>query len=344
MKRVAALILFLCAALMFGCGGKRETAPAPESAAGHPKVRMVMATTGTDKGTDTAVARRFAELVREGSGGSVIIEVYERDQLAGGNTTKGVAMLADGSVDFALYTSSNLSMLDPRLAAATLPWAFEDMATARKILGATGGAYFEKLLAKRGLVYLGFAHNGMRQVSNNVWPVKRPEDIKFLKIRVAGNKECLHFFAALGAVPMPMSWSELPAALRKSVVDGYETGFLQSGTAGLDTITKYTTVLNYSYEPYLFIANRKTFDPLDEETQRLLREKAAEACAWGCDLAEKNEAEARQQFVRSGVLLTELSKEERDAFRRETQPMTEQIKKRYGEEACRAFGIPWGKE
>ncbi|MBR1553051.1 MAG: TRAP transporter substrate-binding protein DctP [Schwartzia sp.] len=343
MKRVAALVLFVCAFLAFGCGGKHEEPSAREGADGHPKVRLVMATTGTDAGTDTVVARRFAELVRDGTGGAVTIEVYTKDQLAGGNTTKGVEMLANGSVDFAAYTSSNLSMLDPRLAVATLPWAFEDMAAARQTISATGGAYYEKRLAQQGLLYLGFAHNGMRQISSTVWRVRTPEDLKFLKIRVPGNKELLHFYTALGAVPMPMSWSELPDALRQGVVDGYETGFAQSVTAGLDRMTKYATVLNYAYEPYLFIANRKTFDHLDEGTKRLLREKAAEACAWGCDLMEKNEAEARQRFVKSGVLVTELSSEERDAFRRETQPVVEQLKSRYGEEACRAFGIPWAK-
>ncbi len=343
MKRRAmmALVLFLGAFFCFGCGVRRDSAPIRGSAEEYQPVRLVMEINGTDKGIDTTTARRFADLVKEASGGNVTIEIYPKDQLAGGNTTKGVAMLADGSVDLAAYTSGNLSMLNPRLAVATLPWAFENFETAGAAIDEGGGAYYEKTLAEQGIIYLGYVHNGMHQISNRVWPVRTPEDLKFLKIRISGNVARFQFFASLGALPVPMSWSELPAALRQGVVDGYETGFIMSHSAELEQYTKYTTVLNYAYETYLFIANSKAFDQLEPKTRQLLRDKADEACAWGRREIARQEEDSRQIFVENGIVVTELSAEERDAFKEKSRDIVKYLKREYGEEACRAFGIPF---
>ena len=204
-----------------------------------------------------------------------------------------------------------------------------------------GGAYYEKTLAEQGIIYLGYVHNGMRQISNRVWPVRTPEDLKFLKIRISGNVERFQFFASLGALPVPMSWSELPAALRQGVVDGYETGFIMSHSAELEQYTKYTTVLNYAYETYLFIANSKAFDQLEPKTRQLLRDKADEACAWGRREIARQEEDSRQIFVENGIVVTELSAEERDAFKEKSRDIVKYLKREYGKEACRAFGIPF---
>lgn len=65
-----------------------------------------MAVNGTDTQIDSKVANKFADLVSEASNGNVTISVYPNDQLASGNATKGIEMLAVGAVDLAAYATS----------------------------------------------------------------------------------------------------------------------------------------------------------------------------------------------------------------------------------------------
>ncbi len=305
----------------------------------YQNVRMVMTINGTESGIDTQIAKRIAEQMSEKTGGAVRIEVYPRDQLAGGNTPRGVEMISDGAVDLAAYVSGTLSLIDERLAVGTIPWTFHSYQEAREVIDASGGAYYEKVLTDHGLVYLGSAHNGMRQLSNNRKPVKTPEDLEDLKIRVLGGESYLSFFEALGADPTPMSLSELPAAIRQGTVDGQENGFYLMDSLDLDEIQPYLTVWNYTYENYIIVANNKTFQSLEPETQGLLREIVRDSCEWGRDLVEKNEKILLQQFMLNGMEIIQPDETQLKPFQERTKPVVEQLKRKYGAEACEAFRI-----
>ena len=337
MRSCLAAILFLTAIIILsGCDGQREQVqPASE----YEKVRLVMTANGTNAGIETLTARKFSELVAEASGGNVFIEFYPNDELTGGNTNEAVRSVSEGAVDMGAYVSGTMSLLDTRLEVATIPWSFSSYQEARKIIDDTGGKYYEKILAEYGLVYLGSTHNAMRQLTNNRNPVRTPEDLKDLKIRVLGGEVYRLFFSELGAKPVPLGWSELNIALRRGVVDGQENGFFLMRSGRLNEIQKYMTVWNYLYENYLFVINRKTYDRLEPKTQELLREKMHEACEWSRDYLEAEEAKIREQFAADGMEIIELTPEELAVFKEQVRPLREQLKAKYGEEACRAFRI-----
>ena len=331
-----AAILVAVMLLISAC---KENGSAPQETGGYQTVRLVMEVSGTENGINALTAKKIAELVKEESQGDVIIEVYADDRLAGGNTTQGVKMIASGAVDFAAYTSGTLSMLDQHMSIGTMPWAFQSYQDACRIIDTTGEVYYEKLLARQGLVYLGSVHNGFRQISNDKHPVRTPEDLKTLKIRVPGNRTSMLFFQLLGAEAVPMSWSEVPTAIRHGSIDGHEVGIFTTASANLNEVHRYMTIWNYAYENYLFVANSDVFNGLELKTQRLIREKTREACAWGRDMVEQNERKMLEEFIHGGMEITELTPEELDAFREKSRPLIQQLKETYGQEACKAFQI-----
>ena len=342
-RRFFAALLFLLTALLmsFGCGERVEE---PSKNAGlYRKVRLVITGNGTEAGIEILTARRFSELVSEASGGNVHIEVYPNDELTGGNTNEAVRSLTEGAVDMGAYVSGTMSLLDPRLEVATIPWSFSDYREARRIIDSTGGKYYEKILAKYGLIYLGSTHNAMRQLTNNRNPVRTLEDIQGMKIRVLGGEIYRRFFTVLGAEPVPLGWSELNIAIRQGVIEGQENGFFLMRSGRLNEIQKYMTVWNYLYENYLFVANQKTFEDLEPKTQQLLREKMREACEWSRDYLESEEKAIRNQFAEDGLEIIELNHKQLKAFKARVQPLREQLKEKYGEEACKAFRIDMEK-
>lgn len=336
MRRLLAVILFATMFILSACNGQREPA---QKSSDYEKVRLVMTVNGTDKGIDTLTVQKFSELVAQASGDNVQIELYPNDELTGGNTNEAVRSLTEGAVDLGAYVSGTMSMLDPRLEVATIPWSFASYAEARKIIDETGGKFYEKVLANYGLVYLGSTHNAMRQLSNNRNPVRTPEDLRDMKIRVLGGDVYRFVFSALGAKPVPLGWSELNIALRQGVIDGQENGFFLMQSGHLDELQKYMTVWNYLYENYLFVISRKTFDRLEPKTQALLREKMREACEWSRDYLEVEEEKIRARFAADGLEIIDLTPEELAVFKERVRPLREQLKQKYGAEACRAFRI-----
>lgn len=339
-RKLAGLLLAVVTAVsMAGCGNGGSESASAEGSSEYQKIELVMAVNGTDIQIDARVADKFAELVEEASGGNVTISVYPNDQLAGGNATKGIEMIAGGSVDLAAYATCTMAVIDQQLSVGTIPWIFDSYEEARKVIDSTGGEYYAERLAQKGLTYLGSFHNGFRQITNSKHAVESPEDVKGLKIRVPGSEIYMEFFRAFGADPVAMSWSEVFTAIQQGTIDGQENGISITESSKMNEIQDYLTMWNYSYENDLFIANTEIWESLDEKTRELLQDKASEACEWGRDILEKEEVETVQKFIEEDIEVTELSKEQQAAFEEVVEPVKQEFIKEYGEKACAAFQI-----
>lgn len=334
-KRIKAGVL--AAVLLTGltaCGGDGSGAEGE-----YRKVNLSMAVNGTDTQIDSLVANYFSELVAERSEGNIVIDVFPNDTLAGGNSTKGIEYIATGGSDLGAYATSVLANLEPKLSVATIPWSFKSYQEAREVIDGEGGAYYAKLLEPKGITYLGSFHNGFRQLTNSKRPVTKPEDLKGLKIRVPGSAVYMNVFNALGANPTAMSWSEVFTAIQQGTIDGQENGCSITKSAKMDEVQQYMTIWNYSYENDLFVANTKIWESLDENTRQLLQECAAEACNWGRDKLEDDEAALIQGFQDAGMQVEILTEEQLAVFQAAVADVTAALKADYGQEACAAFGM-----
>ena len=331
----ALLVCLLLASALSGCG----SGGAAEGGGEYEPVNLAMAVNGTDNQIDSLVANHFAELVMERSGGAVVVDVFPNDTLAGGNATKGIEYIAVGGSDLGAYATSVLSNLEPKMSVATIPWSFTSYQQAREIIDTTGGEYYAKLLADKGITYLGSFHNGFRQLTNSKRPVTKPEDLKGLKIRVPGSAVYMNTFDALGANPTAMSWSEVFTAIQQGTIDGQENGCSITKSAKMDEIQKYMTIWNYSYENDLFVVNTKIWEALPENTRQLIQSCATEACDWGRDKLEADEEALIQGFRDAGMQVDILDEEQLKAFQDQVSDVVAELKDTYGEEACAAFGL-----
>lgn len=348
MKKVIALVLaaVLCAAMLAGCGSSAPASSAPAASGSassdapkYEKLTLTMAVNGTDTQVDSRVANHFKELVEAETDGAITIEVFPNDQLAGGSSSKGVEMVADGSTDIAAYATVALSVLDPKLGIALVPWTFSSYTQAREIIDATGLDFYNSVLNEYGLTAVGSFHNGFRQLSNNVRPVTTPDDLKGLKIRVPGGEIYMSFFKEFGADPTNMNWGEVFTALQQGTIDGQENGVSVTSTSGVLEVQDYVTIWNYSYENDLVVFNSALWDTLSADTQAMLTEKAVEACNWGRDIVEAEHDQLIEEFRAKGVQVDVLTEEQIDAFKSRVTDFCQGFYEKYGEEACKAFEI-----
>ena len=337
MKRIFAVcILLAMSTFLTACGG-------PAAAEGgdgtYQTIELTMAVNGTDNQIDARVGDYFAQLVSERSGGNVTVAVFPNDQLANGNASRGIEMIASGSVDLAAYATCTLAVVDEKLPVATIPWIFDDYAQAREVIDTTGGEYYAQRLAMKNMTYLGSFHNGFRQITNSKHEVTTPADMENLKIRVPGSVVYMGFFRALGADPTSMNWSEVFTAIQQGTIDGQENGVSITSTSKMQEVQDYLTMWNYSYENDLFVANTEVWNSLEPETQELLQACATEACEWGRDALEAEEAEILEEFEAGGMTITYLTEEEQAAFDEAIAPFKAEMIEYFGADACAAFGI-----
>ena len=201
--------------------------PVCASAAGveYQDLKLKMSTTVGEQSNAAVMAKQFAKLVGDASDGNIRIRVYPSDQLSGGNMSKGVEMIRTGAIDCAFEPVDVMAVLDQRLLALSIPWAFSNYQEAEDSLVGTGGDFVKKALSAQGIEALGFIHNGFRQLTNSVKEIRTPEDLKAMKLRVPGGDVFVNFFRVFGADPVAMSFSELFTALQQGTVDGQENGF-----------------------------------------------------------------------------------------------------------------------
>ena len=168
---------------------------------------------------------------------------------------------------------------------------------------------------------------------------EKKDDSYQKKIRVPGSKVYMKFFKTLGADPVAVNWSEVFTAIQQGTIDGQENGICITESAKMDEVQDYLTLWNYTYENDLFVANSEIWESLESKTREMLQEKAREACDWGKDALEAEEADIVKEFEAEGMNVTELTEEELDAFQESISGMKQEFIKKYGEKACEAFDI-----
>src|SRR5690606_17238365 len=146
-------------------------------------------------------ASKWAELVKERSNGRITLRVYDNAQLVAGDQTKEFSAMRSGLIDMAVGSTINWSPQVPELNLFSLPFLVADNADTDAITRGAAGETVFKAIEKRGVVPLAWGENGFRQLSNSKKPIRSPEDLKGMKIRVVGSPLFQDTFSILGANP-----------------------------------------------------------------------------------------------------------------------------------------------
>jgi C4-dicarboxylate-binding protein DctP len=165
------------------------------------------------------MANKFKELVAEKTGGSVVVEVYPNSQLFGDDNVLEAMLLGD--VQMAAPALSKFSRYTDTLALYDLPFLFKDLDAVDRFQQSEDGQGMLDVLQKRGLVGLGYLHNGMKQLSASE-PLRVPEDAKGMKFRIMSSEVLEAQFEAVDAAPLKKPFSEVFTLLQTRAIDGQE--------------------------------------------------------------------------------------------------------------------------
>lgn len=340
LKRSLSLLiaLLMVTALLAGCGSKKtEGGDKPAEKKDVKAVTLKMSVTTSESSTWTKGAQKFAELVKEKTGGKVEVKVYPNEQLSGGNQGKGIEMLRSGATDITFHSNIIYSIMDEKFGVISLPWLLPTYETADAKINGKGGEMINKLLEEKGIVGLGFGENGFRQLTNSKKAVKSPDEMKGMKIRIPGIKMYTSLYKALGTDPITMNFAEVFTALQQKTIDGQEnpTDVIQS--AKLYEVQKYLTEWNYSYDVIILGINKKKFESFDKATQDAIKQAGKEACDFQVKLNREKAKEQIAFFKEKGMEITTLTEEDIKKFQDAVKPVYEEYEPKMGKDLIDAF-------
>jgi len=265
-------------------------------------------------------ALKFKEIAEKKLPGKVTVQVFPSSQLFG--DAKELEALLLGDVQFIAPSLSKFDRYTKKIQVFDLPFLFDDVESVDRFqAGPHGKALLESMKA-RGLLGLGYWHNGMKQLSTNKDVLKRPDDAKGLKFRIQASDVLEAQFRALGANPQKMAFSEVYQALQTGVVDGQENTWSNIYSQKFFEVQKTIAETNHGVIDYMVVTNAKWWDSLPADVRKGLTEAMAEATAYSNKLASEINESDRKKIADAGkAKIQKLSKEEQAAWRKSMEPV-----------------------
>lgn len=217
-------------------------------------------------------AEKFAAYVNENTDGMVTVDLFPAEVL--GSDKQMAEMIKMGTLDMQIAPQGVVANYEPKMAALELPFLFDSNEKVAQLLDGPMGEELAKDLPAKGIRVLAYWENGLRQTTNNVRAITKPEDLDGMKIRTPDNKMTISIFKALGSNPAPLAYNELYMALSQGVFDGQENPVVNIHASKLYEVQKYISFTNHKYEGKPFLISEKTWEGLPEKYQDVIAEAA----------------------------------------------------------------------
>ena len=290
MKKLLALLLAsaMSIAIFAGCG-KKEQNPGETNSTGDnsPAVSgeydlsqvndrvYILAHSGSAGSTNDFYGETFRDLVKEKSGGKMIIEVYNASQL--GSDTSAAADVQAGAIDFQITSPAAIPNVVPECAVFDMPFLFNDVQSARKVL--LDEEFFDAISAAfeaNGLKLFPLNDQGFRCITTNT-EITGIDSFKGMTLRTMNNKHHIAWWSALGVACTPLNTSEIFLALQQGMLSGQENPWSQAYDKGLYDVQKYITNSNHVLYVGCMYMGTATWNALTDVERQIIWDAAAES-------------------------------------------------------------------
>ncbi|WP_022663810.1 TRAP transporter substrate-binding protein DctP [Desulfospira joergensenii] len=288
---------------------------------------------GQAKGVDA-----FAAYVKEKTKGRIDIAAFPSGQLGGERSM--AEQVQSGTLQIATLTTAVLQNFVPQCSVLDMPFIFPDRKTAYATLD--DPEVQEKIFAyfpKKGFTAIGWTENEIRDFTNNQRPVRTPEDIKGLKVRVMNSPAYLDTFKQLGASPVAIPFPETYNALQTGVIDAQENPLLTSILMKFTEVTQYVTKTQHCLTECIIVVSPDYWATLSKADRRIFREAAKLAIETNRSVnaglhqsLPKSNISIADYARKNDIEIIELTREERQAFRTAMTPVWNKYRKKIGDD------------
>lgn len=245
---------------------------------------------------------RMAELAAKKSNGQIKINVFPQSQLGG--EVKMIQAARTGGLDMFITAQAPLVNTVKAYSLFDMPYLFDSVDQANKVLSGPVGKEFLDMLPKYNLVGLGFLSVMERNVFSSK-PINSGADMAGMKLRVMQSPGYVKAYESFGAQPTPMAYGDVYMSLQQGVVDGADTSPDQFVMDKFVEVSKYYNLTKVHYLPALLIVSKAKWDKLTPQQQAIVKSSADEALADSRAYYKKSYADSIASMKKAGVTVVE---------------------------------------
>lgn len=276
-------------------------------------------------------ALAFAKYVNEKTKGEIEVQVFPLGQLGGERSM--TEQVQAGTLHMTAVTAGVLANFVPEMGIIELPFVYPNRETAYRMLDDKDiKEKFSKYCDPKGFVFIGYTENEFRDITNSKRAIRKPEDLKGLKIRVVESPLFIDTFKTLGANPTPLPFPEIYNALQQKVIDAQDNPIYTSILMKFTEVNKFATLTNHILTECPVIVNKAFWNSLTPEQQKIFREASDVQIKVNRDNNAKNRVEAVGKAKTQGVDVIILTAAERAAFKTAVKPVHDKYRGVYGPE------------
>lgn len=275
---------------------------------------------GFENTTDEPIGQgleKWQELLNE-ENADVAIELYPNSQLGNKSDLMDSMLMGDNVVtltDGSFYADYGV----PDFSVFYVPFLFDDWDQVWKLVDSEWYDGLCSQLEEKGLHII--ASNwiyGARQLMTNK-KVESVDDLKGLKIRVPDNAIQTKSFNVLGATSVAMSLGDVYQGLTSKTIDGVENPLATLYGRSFQEVNKYILMTNHVMNSTTWVCSSDVWNGLTSEQQDALTKTCEEAGKYNNEVYEKEDANYRKKMEDAGVEVTDLTDEERAAWKEKAQ-------------------------
>lgn len=244
--------------------------------------------------------------------------VFPAGQL--GNYSQMLEGMQVGTHDMTLTLALAIK-LAPQLSVFDMPYLFKDRKRFENVIHSALAAKLLRMPESKGVLGLAYWENGYRHVTNNVRPIRTPEDLKGIKLRTPPSPSRVAMFRQFGANPAPLPFTELYSALQQGVFDGQENPLPNIRGSKLYEVQKFLSMTSHVYDPQILLISKNRWDGLPSWAQTALRKAGEEV---GDQMREEGNRldEQDRAFLAKQMKVNEV---DFPAFQKASQPLFEKF-------------------
>ncbi len=217
-----------------------------------------------------------ADRIKQESNGRLEIRLFPSGQL--GASVSILGQVRTGAIEFAGTAFTILESSVPMAGLPILSFVFSTHEEAWAALDGPFGKAVRAAIAKSNLhVFEGASDNSFRQICNSVKPLRTPDDLKGMKIRVTPTPTLVSTFKAFGASPTPVDGNQMYTAAQTHLVDGADVPLATIDSFKLYEVQKYVSLLNEGWNGYNTVANPDAWERLPKNLQAIVEKNFAAA-------------------------------------------------------------------
>ncbi|MCD6675173.1 MAG: DctP family TRAP transporter solute-binding subunit [Burkholderiaceae bacterium] len=266
-----------------------------------------------------AAALAFKEHVERATNGSIKVEIYPAGQFGKDQPTMEAVKL--GTLEMAVAHDGAIATVHKPIGVLGIPFLYENHEHAWRVYDSDWlKGFSDDMVKKQGIRLLGLADNGVRHFTNSLRPIRTPDDMKGMKIRIQPSPVFKILVESLGASPSAIPWAELPAALQQKVVDGQENGVTNILAASLYQHQKYVTLDGHVWSVHGYLINERFYQGLTPTERAAVDEGTKKAIAIHRKMTAEQDRNAKPILAKLGMEVTELTPAQVGEFRKLSQP------------------------